>query len=219
LSAHDGPNAHQILAHEAPVDLLFTDVVMPGMSGRELADAARELYPDLKVLFTSGYTRNAIVHGGRLDPGVELIAKPFTYQALAEKIAEVLDAGSSGRLLVVEEDATLRMFAVEALEAAGYHVHQAATAGEAMGMVRASGGRYDAVFATVSLPDKSGEAFAREVRALHDDLPILIGTADDVTATEARFTEDRCIAVIQKPYNASMLQAALERLNVRCARS
>ncbi|BCW88681.1 Sensor histidine kinase RcsC [Alphaproteobacteria bacterium SO-S41] len=73
-------------------DLLFTDVVMPGgMGGRQLADAAKILKPDLPVLFTSGYTENAIVHHGRLDAGVNLLQKPYRRQDLADKIRSVLD--------------------------------------------------------------------------------------------------------------------------------
>jgi len=63
----------------------------PGDSGRQLADDARRRQPGLKVLFTTGYTRNAIVHHGRLDPGVEMIGKPFTYQELGTRIRAVLD--------------------------------------------------------------------------------------------------------------------------------
>ncbi|MEA2996799.1 MAG: hypothetical protein QOG74_2348, partial [Alphaproteobacteria bacterium] len=74
------------------IDLLFTDVVMPGgMNGRALADEAVRRQPGLRVLFTTGYTRNAIVHHGRLDPGVEMIGKPFTYQELGTRIRAVLD--------------------------------------------------------------------------------------------------------------------------------
>jgi len=95
-SVLEAANGHaglrQIEANPA-IQLLFTDVGLPGgMNGRQLADQAMKLRPGLKVLFTSGYTRNAIVHGGRLDAGVALIGKPFTYAALAEKISEVLGA-------------------------------------------------------------------------------------------------------------------------------
>jgi CheY-like chemotaxis protein len=73
------------------VDLLFTDVVLPdGFSGRQLSDEVLKLRPSLPVLFTTGYTRNAIVHHGRLDPGVELLNKPYTQQDLARKIGEML---------------------------------------------------------------------------------------------------------------------------------
>jgi two-component system cell cycle sensor histidine kinase/response regulator CckA len=73
------------------VDLLFTDVVMPHMSGKELADRVRALYPHTKILFTSAYTENAIVHQGVLNPGVALLQKPFTPSALANKLRAVLD--------------------------------------------------------------------------------------------------------------------------------
>jgi PAS domain S-box-containing protein len=95
IEAHDGPSALRWLkSHEEPVQLILTDVVMPAMSGRELADAALKDHPELKVLFMTGYARNAIVHGGRLDPGVDLLPKPFTYKALGRKIREILDRES-----------------------------------------------------------------------------------------------------------------------------
>ena len=72
-------------------DMLFTDIVMPGINGRILADRAREARPGLKVLYTTGYTRNAIVHNGMLDPGVSFLAKPFTLDQLAVKVRQVLD--------------------------------------------------------------------------------------------------------------------------------
>ena len=78
---------------EGQGDVVVTDVVLPGgMNGRQLADAAMKGRPRLKVLFTTGYTRNAIVHNGQLDPGIQLLGKPFTYSDLAAKIRAVLDA-------------------------------------------------------------------------------------------------------------------------------
>jgi signal transduction histidine kinase/DNA-binding response OmpR family regulator len=80
-----------ILRTDQRIDLLFTDVVLPGRSGRGLADAAAEVRPGLKVLFTTGYSRNAIVHHGRLDAGVQLITKPFTFEQLATRVRDLLD--------------------------------------------------------------------------------------------------------------------------------
>jgi two-component system NtrC family sensor kinase len=83
-----------VLLQNAPeIALLFTDVVLPGgMNGRELANEAHKTRPDLPVLFATGYTRNAIIHHGRLDANVELLTKPFTTEALARKIRQVLDS-------------------------------------------------------------------------------------------------------------------------------
>ncbi len=92
LEAANGPAALALLERAPEVELLFTDVVMPGgMNGRELADEACLRRPDLKVLFTTGYTESAIVHQGRLDPGVELLGKPYSRHDLARKVRAVLD--------------------------------------------------------------------------------------------------------------------------------
>jgi signal transduction histidine kinase len=92
LAAGTGPEALPLLDRHPEVRLLFTDVALPGgMTGRQLADEAERRHPGLKVLYTTGYARNAIVHQGRLDPGVELIVKPFTSAALAGRISQLLD--------------------------------------------------------------------------------------------------------------------------------
>jgi PAS domain S-box-containing protein len=93
LSASDARSALDGLQREPDVDLLFTDVGLPnGVNGRQLADEALRIRPGIKVLFTTGYARNAIVHHGRLDPGVELIVKPYTQPDLARRVRRVLDA-------------------------------------------------------------------------------------------------------------------------------
>ncbi|MBX3707159.1 MAG: response regulator [Pseudomonadales bacterium] len=93
--ASRGATALELLEAATDVDLLFTDVVMPGgMNGRQLAEAAKRIRPGIRVLFTSGYTENAIVHQGRLDRGVQLLNKPYRREDLAAKVRAVLDAKS-----------------------------------------------------------------------------------------------------------------------------
>jgi CheY-like chemotaxis protein len=93
LSAHDAVSALGLIDNgEIGIDLLLTDVVLPGMNGRQLAEQAKHRRPDLQVLFTTGYSRNAIVHQGRLDPGVAMIQKPITQESLAARIRDLLDA-------------------------------------------------------------------------------------------------------------------------------
>jgi PAS domain S-box-containing protein len=94
--AANGPQALALLQQGLQVDLLFTDVIMPGgLNGPQLAAEAKKLAPDLPVLYTSGYTENAIVHHGRVDPGTVLLQKPYRRQALAEKIRQALAAPSA----------------------------------------------------------------------------------------------------------------------------
>jgi PAS domain S-box-containing protein len=92
LEADGAATALRLLDAHPEISLMFTDVVMPDVNGAKLADEARRRRPSLRVLFTTGYTRNAVVHNGVLDPGVELIGKPFTIDELAAKVRDVLDA-------------------------------------------------------------------------------------------------------------------------------
>ena len=92
IEAADGAAALALLEAKGRVDLLFTDVVLPGaMSGSVLAKEAAKLQPDIRTLFTTGYARNAIVHHGRLDAGVDLLTKPFSYADLATRVRDILD--------------------------------------------------------------------------------------------------------------------------------
>ena len=92
IEASDGFAALKLIeAKDQPISLLLTDVVMPKMSGSELAEAAHRSQPDLRVLFTSGYTRDAIMRDGKLDEDIDLLAKPFTYPVLAAKVREIIE--------------------------------------------------------------------------------------------------------------------------------
>ena len=93
LEAADGAAALQIVdGHQGTIDLLLTDVIMPGMNGRELAVQITHLLPDIRVLYMSGYTENAIGHDGMLDAGINLLQKPFSLPALKDRVREVLDS-------------------------------------------------------------------------------------------------------------------------------
>jgi signal transduction histidine kinase len=95
LEAANGSAALTVLEGEERIDLLFTDVIMPGpVSSRVLSERAKQLRPGIKVLFTSGYTENTIVHNGRLDQGVQLISKPYGREQLAQKLRSVLEGVS-----------------------------------------------------------------------------------------------------------------------------
>jgi PAS domain S-box-containing protein len=92
FEAEDGATALEALGQHPEINLLFSDVIMPGgLNGRQLAEQAQAVNPRLKILFTTGYTRNAIVHHGRLDAGVQLIGYPYSFEQLAAKVRACLD--------------------------------------------------------------------------------------------------------------------------------
>ncbi|ALK34319.1 PAS domain S-box protein [Burkholderia plantarii] len=115
LKANDAQQALAVIGSGVHVDLVFTDVVMPGpVRSPDMARRAVQMVPGLKVLFTSGYTQNAIVHGGRLDPGVELLSKPYSREQLAYKLRLMLGPGAS-------EDAAEGAADASRADAAGPH--------------------------------------------------------------------------------------------------
>ena len=93
VQANGAAQALEVLAVQPKITLLFTDIVMPETNGRRLAEMVRETRPDLKVLFTTGYTRNAVVHNGVLDAGVAFLPKPFTVEQLARKVRDAIESG------------------------------------------------------------------------------------------------------------------------------
>src|SRR3954470_1369551 len=99
ISAPDGAAALKLIENAGALDLLLTDVVLPGgMNGRQLSDAVRKRRPTIKLLYMTGYTRNAIIHHGRLDPDIDLLTKPFTADALARKVRRILDGAAAKQI-------------------------------------------------------------------------------------------------------------------------
>jgi CheY-like chemotaxis protein len=217
LEAPNGRSALELL-DRPEVQLLFTDVGLPGgMNGRQLADAARERRSNLKVLFTSGYARNAIVHDGRLDPGVELITKPFTQDVLAARVRDILDAGSpTGRVLVVEDEVLIQMLAVQYLEEHGLKVDVAGSATDALNKLGLIPGGVDAVVIDLGLPDRPGDVLLRDIRGVFPTIPVVLASGAQEENLTQLAEEHTRIAIVSKPYTAQTLIAALRQLGIRC---
>ncbi len=196
--------------------MLFTDIGLPGgMNGRQLAEVARQRWPALKVLFTTVYARDTIVHDGRLDPGVVLITKPFTYAALAEKLRGILDtADAQPRLLLVEDEVLIQMVVTEELQDLGFAVEVAGTAAEARGKLRALNGEADAVIVDMGLPDAKGDDLVRDIRAMFPALPIVIASGHDTATLRDLFQDQTGIGFLSKPYTTENLRITLRSVGV-----
>jgi PAS domain S-box-containing protein len=216
LEAPNGRAALEIMRRHPDIDLLFTDVGLPGgMNGRRLADEARQLKSGLKVLFTTGYARNAIVHGGRLDPDVELITKPFTFPALAAKLRDMLDTRlEPTRVLVVEDEVLLQMLTAEILEEAGFKVEIAGSATEAMNKLRLVSGGIDVAIVDVGLPDRKGDALVIELRTVYPSLPIVLATGYEEAGLRERFKGLSLIAFLNKPYTLDQIRDAFRKVGI-----
>lgn len=226
LKAVDASSALNVIESGIPIDMLFTDVVMPGtLKSPELARKARERLPDIAVLFTSGYTENSIVHGGKLDAGLELLSKPYTRDALARKFRHVLGnqrqramAGAANvqaanassattvtaqlTVLLVEDDDLIRLNAAEILQDAGHIVVEAASAEDAMAALQTA--PYDVLVTDLNLPGASGTELADRARALRPSVGIVFATGDS-SAIKAGFIG----SLLAKPYNADQLIEAV----------
>jgi signal transduction histidine kinase/CheY-like chemotaxis protein len=208
LKARDAQSAFTIIDSGVHVDLLFTDVVMPGpMRSTELARKAKALFPGMAILFTSGYTENSIVHGGRLDAGVELLSKPYTRDALARKVRHVLGNAAQHkiaadrlesqeikqaqsrlatlpvRILVVEDEPLILMSTVDMLTHLGHSVQEAGSAEEALGILEKE--TVDMLLTDVGLPGMSGSDLARQVRDRWPDVRIVFASGGDTGRTES----------------------------------
>lgn len=229
LKAHDAQSALAVIESGVSIDLLFTDVVMPGqLKSPELARKAKERLPNLSVLFTSGYTENAIVHGGRLDEGVNLLSKPYTREALARKIRQVLAqdgkvpsqpppppaaqeqdgaaAAPPGALtvLVCEDDAIIRMDTADMIRDFGHTVLEAENGLSALEI--ASGQPINILLTDIGLPDIPGDELARRLRAVSPEIAIIFATGRDEVPG---FENAPRTVLLRKPYRQHSLEKVL----------
>jgi signal transduction histidine kinase/DNA-binding response OmpR family regulator len=233
LKANDGQSALTILQSGVPVDLLFTDVVMPGpVRSVEVARQAKQMFPEIEVLFTSGYTQNAIVHGGRLDPGVELISKPYRREELARKIRQMFGgrkevkaappvsppvpaadpapqpANTSTQplsILVVEDEQDARTLLTELLLVLGHAVEGVASAEDALVALEHS--RFDILLTDYSLPGMSGLDLARTVVQRGYGMKIIFSSGyGSAINSDLQFEA----AYLPKPFTLASLQQVLE---------
>lgn len=232
LKAPDASAALTILESGMPIDMLFTDVVMPGpLKSAELARKAIDRLPHIAVLFTSGYTENSIVHGGKLDPGVQLLSKPYTREALARKIRYVLNNGKqvtlsvserdesdqeSGvsaapadarglRVLLVEDNALIRISDADMVSDLGYDVCEAGSAEEALPLL--GKGEIDILITDLGLPGMSGEEFSLEVRRRWPQIGIVFSTGMN---TAPNLQDNERTALLKKPHGLDDMKAALD---------
>ena len=230
LRADNADMALAVLKAGVRCDLLFTDVVMPGKTkSTELARQAKAMLPDLKVLYTSGYTQNAIIHGGRLDPGVELLSKPYRREQLAGKVRQLLGGAASSapagtdavapgsarkaapvlradalRVLLVEDDIQARELYSDFLGAAGHFALEAANATQALAILDAE--RVDVAVVDYSLPDMDGLTLARRMARAHPQVAIVFASGYGSLVAGA---SDLAARVLTKPFTDLQLKAAL----------
>ena len=197
------------------------------MQSRELARRAKERLPGIAVLFTSGYTENAIVHGGRLDEGVELLSKPYTREDLARRVRQCLDAsrpdpvargrtilGNEGKdsvsrtVLVVEDEALVRVNTSKLLAELGYDVVEADAAEAAIAVLESR--RVDVVITDVGLPGMSGDSLAAQVRRRWPSVQVVIASGRSADQQDPGSLVEG-VDWLEKPYAAPDLMRLLGR--------
>jgi len=201
FKAHDAQSAFSVISSGHHIDLLFTDVVMPGpMRSTELVQKTKLLFPDMAILYTSGYTENSIVHGGKLDSGVELLSKPYTLDELAHKVRKVLSNAQQNktgaetiktqtliaaklnqpvisRILVVEDEPFILMSTVDMIGDLGHVVYEAVSAEDALVVMEAES--IDILLTDVGLPGMSGTKLAQQVSQRWPSVRIIFASGDD----------------------------------------
>ena len=218
-SADGAEKAIAFLEHNRNIALLFSDVVMPGPIGaRELARRARELAPDIKVLFTSGYTQNAIVHNGKLDDDVVLLSKPYRKDELARKLRALLveepaaderPARQRRKVLVVDDEALIRMVTLDMVGELGLDHAEAADAAEALTILR-SDADIDVLLTDLGLPGMNGAQLVAEARKLRPGLAVIVASGYSANSGPRDGALDNTYS-LGKPFDLAQLKTAIER--------
>ena len=215
LQADTGAAALAMLDRRSDIALLFTDIGLPGgMNGRQLSEEALRRRPALKVLYTSGYAQHAVVHDGRLDPGVQLLSKPFTYAALARKCRAVLDSApeaAANRLLLVEDDPLMVSVLADGLAEAGYHRVETATTGRAALAAMQRNG-VTMVVMDMGLPDMRGDQLLLKLRTVKPDLPVVIASGYGRAMLQRRMAGIPNLHFIDKPFLSEDLATLLKSI-------
>jgi signal transduction histidine kinase/DNA-binding response OmpR family regulator len=220
LEAADAASALAIIEQKRAIHLLFTDLGLPGaMDGKALADRFRAARPRAKILITTAYAGSALVHEGRLDPGVELLTKPFTIAALATRIREVLDrqddAPRGTSILVVDDEPMLRMLLVDVIEQDGLQAEEAGSVHEAIAKIESLGDGLAAAIIDLGLPDRPGDELVAHIRAMRPTLPIILATGYAGDDVRRRFAQDPYLAIVTKPFDPESLMVTLAGWGVR----
>jgi len=219
FEAADAAAALEIVAREPAIRLLFTDLGLPGdLDGKGLSEHALKLRPSLGVLITTAYAASALIHDGRLDTGVDLLVKPFTFDALAARIREVLDRKQSASgeicILVVEDEVLIRMLIVQTLEELGCKVEEAGNARQASHKISTIGDRLSAAIVDLGLPDRPGDEVIGELWRLRPDLPVLLASGRDDELARKRLGGSGPLQFLRKPFQPQEIQGALAQLGV-----
>lgn len=237
--ARDAREAVDLLRAGSAFDLIFSDVVMPGPLGcMEVAREARRLLPGVSVLFASGFPENVITPSGQLDPGVELLGKPYGIEQLARRVRRLLDErterdgttdGNIGqrkdvespvdeegvmseqeaglRILLVEDDPTLRMLTGEVIEELGHRVTECESGEDALQCL--TPGAFDVLFTDVGLQGMSGIELIRRAREQDAALKVVIASGYPVNPREHGIDH---ADVMLKPYDVQAVRKLLDTL-------
>lgn len=223
--AADATTALDMLQRERGIALLFTDLGLPGeIDGKQLADRARSADPSLKVLITTAYAARALVHEGRLDPGIELLNKPFSFAALGERIRELLNGNpgsghTDARVLVVEDEPLVHAFITDMLAEWGLTADVACNSKEAIAKLRNDSDGLVGAIVDIGLPDRPGDELAAEIRTLYPDMPIILATGYADDNLRARFKDVNRLKILSKPFNERELRITLEGIGVELRNS